>query len=436
MVVASGTRTAVAPMRRPCLIGSTNPDTLRELNVMNKVVDVVVVGGGIVGLATALNVLEQRPGTSVVVLEKESDLALHQTGRNSGVIHSGLYYRPGSLKASLCVEGYRRLLEFCQQHDVRFEICGKVVVAVSNDQIPQLDELLRRGTANGLAGIHRLNAEEIREREPHCAGVGGIFVPHTGIVDYVAVCRAMRSRVEALGGSVLFDHEVDRLKKRVGATEVVTVAETLVAKHVVTCGGLHSDRLARQTINDLDLRILPFRGEYFVLRESAQRLVRNLIYPVPNPEFPFLGVHFTRMIDGSVECGPNAVLAFAREGYGKTTFNAVDLYETLTWPGFRKVATKYWRTGLGEYRRSFSKRAFVRALQSLVPDVTSDDLVPAPAGVRAQACDRDGNLLDDFALHESEGVTHVCNAPSPAATASLAIGDYVAKRVVSALRRS
>lgn len=403
---------------------------------MTAPVDVVVVGGGIVGLATALNVLEQRPGTSLVVLEKESDVAMHQTGRNSGVIHSGLYYRPGSLKASLCVAGYRRLLEFCQQHHVRFEVCGKVVVAVSDDQLPQLDELVRRGTANGLSGIRRLATPEIREREPYCAGVGGIFVPQTGIVDYVGVCRAIRTRVEALGGSVIFNRKVSRLTTRIGTTEVVTDEQTFMARHVVTCGGLHSDRLARHTVDDLDLRILPFRGEYFVLRESARQLVRNLIYPVPNPEFPFLGVHFTRMIDGSVECGPNAVLAFAREGYGKANVNAVDLYETLTWPGFRKVAAKYWRTGVGEYQRSFSKRAFVRALQSLVPQVTTDDLVPAPAGVRAQACDRQGNLLDDFALHESERVTHVCNAPSPAATASLAIGNYVATRVIDALARN
>jgi L-2-hydroxyglutarate oxidase len=395
--------------------------------------DLLVVGGGIVGLATALNLLEKRPGMSLVLLEKEPSVASHQTGHNSGVIHSGLYYRPGSLKASLCVDGYRRLLEFCAEHAIAHEVCGKVVVATSDDQVAQLDELERRGAANGLGGLRRLTAPEIREREPQCAGVAGLFVPQTGIVDYVAVAEAMQRRIESLGGRVLLGHHVDSMKT--GRSDVVVRAgdAEFAARHVVTCGGLHSDRLARQTVDDLDLRILPFRGEYFVLRESARSLVRNLIYPVPNPAFPFLGVHFTRMIDGSVECGPNAVLAFAREGYGKTTLRTRDLGETLAWPGFRRVAAKYWRTGLGEYRRSFFKHAFVRALQTLVPSVAIDDLIAAPAGVRAQACDAQGNLLDDFALRESTRVTHVCNAPSPAATASLAIGDYIAARVETQL---
>lgn len=395
--------------------------------------DVLIVGGGIVGLATALNLLEKRPGLSLTLLEKEESVASHQTGHNSGVIHSGLYYRPGSLKASLCVEGYRRMLDFCREHAIAHEVCGKVVVATSDDHVAQLDELERRGTANGLSGLRRLTAQEIREREPHCAGVAGLFVPQTGIVDYVAAAEAMHRRIDALGGRVVLGCRADLIKA--GEREVVvrSAGADFTARHVVTCGGLHSDRLARQTIDDLDLRILPFRGEYFVLRESARTLVRNLIYPVPNPAFPFLGVHFTRMIDGSVECGPNAVLAFAREGYGKTTLHTRDLAETLAWPGFRRVAAKYWRTGLGEYRRSFSKRAFVGALQQLIPAVTRDDLIAAPAGVRAQACDAHGNLLDDFALRESRRVTHVCNAPSPAATASLAIGDYVAARVVTQL---
>lgn len=392
-------------------------------------VDVVIVGGGIVGLATALNLLERKPGLGLVVLEKESRVAQHQTGRNSGVIHSGLYYRPGSLKASLCVEGYGRLLEFCQHHGVPHEVCGKVVVATKDEQIAQLDELWRRGIANGLTGLKRLSSGDIREREPHCSGIAGVFVPQTGIVDYGAVTEAMRSQVEKLGGRVLFGHPVTSIREQSSHADVIARDERFHSRHVITCGGLHSDRLARHTVEDLDLRILPFRGEYFVLREEARRLVRNLIYPVPNPAFPFLGVHFTRMIDGSVECGPNAVLAFAREGYEKTTIRPRDLYETLIWPGFRTVARKYWRTGLGEYRRSFSKRAFVRALQSLVPDVTTDDLIPAPAGVRAQACDTRGNLLDDFALRETGRVTHVCNAPSPAATASLAIGNYIASQV-------
>ena len=395
--------------------------------------DVVVVGGGIVGLSTALNLLEGHPRLSVEVLEKESEVAVHQTGHNSGVIHSGLYYKPGSLKASLCVAGYRRMLDFCAQQNIPHEVCGKVVVATNGDQIPQLDELERRGQANGLSQIRRLTSREIRDLEPHCAGVAGLSVPYTGIVDYVAVCKAMRQRVELLGGRVSFGQQVTDITELRDGAQVTTRSSQLLSRHVVTCGGLHSDRLARHTVEDLDLRILPFRGEYFVLRDSAKRLVRNLIYPVPNPAFPFLGVHFTRMIDGSVECGPNAVLAFAREGYGKTTFKTRDMSETLAWPGFRLVAAKYWRTGLGEYRRSFSKRAFVQALQVLIPDVVDDDLIAAPAGVRAQACDERGNLLDDFALRESARVTHVCNAPSPAATASLAIGDYIAQRISSRL---
>jgi (S)-2-hydroxyglutarate dehydrogenase len=393
--------------------------------------DVIIVGGGVVGLATALNLLEKRPNLSLAILEKESSVAQHQTGHNSGVIHSGLYYQPGSLKAILCVDGYRRLLAFCQQNNIAHEVCGKVVVAATPDQSTQLDELERRGLANGLNGIQRLGPEGIREHEPHCAGVAGLFIPQTGIVDYTEVCKTLQSLVTSLGGQVIFNHRVTGIVDESSKVTVLSDADIHTATFVITCGGLHSDQLAQHTINDLDLRILPFRGEYFVLRKSAESLVNNLIYPVPNPSFPFLGVHFTRMIDGAIECGPNAVLAFAREGYSKTAVRPRELIETLTWPGFRRVATKYWRTGLGEYRRSFSKQAFVRALQTLVPSITTDDLLPAPAGVRAQACDREGNLLDDFALRESGRVLHVCNAPSPAATASLAIGDYIATRVIS-----
>lgn len=395
--------------------------------------DVVVIGGGIVGLTTAMQLLIRRPGLRLAVMEKESAVAQHQTGHNSGVIHSGLYYKPGSLKAALCVDGYRRLLEFCQIHNVPHEICGKVVVATSELELQQLDELERRGTANGLKNIIHLNSDEIREREPHCAGLAGLHIPQTGIIDYTAVSEAIRESIRAQGGSVLYNHYVTDISERDSEVRISTSNAEYTAVTAVTCGGLHSDRLARHTVSNLDLRILPFRGEYFMLRPSASQLVRHLIYPVPNPAFPFLGVHFTRMIDGSVECGPNAVLAFAREGYRKSTLRPRDLYETLSWPGFRRVAAKYWRTGLGEYYRSFSKRAFVHALQQLVPSVTADDLVPAPAGVRAQACDMQGNLLDDFAIRESPRVLHVCNAPSPAATASLSIGNYVANTVISRL---
>ena len=392
--------------------------------------DVAIVGGGIVGLATALHFLQSRPDQTVVVLEKESDVALHQTGRNSGVIHSGLYYKPGSLKAALCLDGYRRLLDFCSEFDIPHEICGKVVIATNEQQLAQLNELERRGTSNGLRDLRRLSKSELREREPYCAGIAALEVPQTGIVDYSSVSRAMQSSITRLGGRVLHHHQVTDMLEVEDNVRISTTHGDFCARFAVTCGGLHSDRLARQTIVDIDLRILPFRGEYFMLRESAIPLVRHLIYPVPNPAFPFLGVHFTRMIDGSVECGPNAVLAFAREGYDKLTVSPRDILETLTWPGFRRVATRYWRTGLGEYHRSFSKTAFARALQALIPSVTAEDLIPAPSGVRAQACDRHGNLLDDFAIRESARVVHVCNAPSPAATASLAIGNYVAERIL------
>jgi L-2-hydroxyglutarate oxidase len=394
--------------------------------------DVVIVGGGIVGLSTAFALLRCQPKLSVAILEKESSVAQHQTSHNSGVIHSGLYYNPGSLKAKLCVDGYRHMLEFCQLNNVPYEVCGKVVVATSQDQIPQLHELERRGLANGLMGLERLNAEDIQKREPHCSGMAGLYVPQTGIVDYAAVCNALRSNIENLGGDIFVDNRVTDISEGSDEVQITSSQGEYRASYAITCGGLHSDRLARHTFGkELDLRILPFRGEYFQLRDSAKHLVNNLIYPVPNHNFPFLGVHFTRMIDGTVECGPNAVLAFAREGYKKSSVHPRDLLETLKWPGFYRVAAKYWRTGLGEYHRSISKQAFVRALKTLIPAITASDLVVAPAGVRAQACGRDGNLLDDFALRESERVVHVCNAPSPAATASLSIGTHITSRLIS-----
>ena len=395
--------------------------------------DVVVVGGGIVGLATALKIVEARPRTRIVVVEKESEVALHQTGNNSGVIHSGLYYKPGSLKAELCRAGYRELVAFCRQEYIPFEICGKVVVASSSAEISELDQLYLRGKANGLQGIQRLNAEEIRQREPHVVGVAGLFVPQTGIVDYKQVCEKYVNALRRAGVEFMFNQEVVDIQSRTEVSEVISQQNVWQEKVVVTCAGLQSDRVAKMTTRDLSLQIIPFRGEYFTLSDEARSLVRNLIYPVPNPEFPFIGVHFTRMIGSEVECGPNAVLAFAREGYRKTDFDLSDVYETLSWPGFRKVARKYWKTGLGEYRRSFSKAAFTRALQRLVPEIREVDLIPAPAGVRAQACDRSGGLLDDFSIQGSERVINVCNAPSPAATASLAIGGVISEQVMGAL---
>lgn len=399
--------------------------------------DLLIIGGGIVGLATALRFLQARPGARVVVLEKEKRVAQHQTGNNSGVIHSGLYYRPGSLKASNCREGYRQLLDFCRDESIPFEICGKIVVATHPDEFPGLEELHRRGIANGLDGLRTLEPAEIQDLEPHCAGLRGLWVPQTGIVDYALVSEKYASRIALAGGEIALGQRVLHLRASAsvpaGPVEVVTPDRTWTAKLVVACAGLQSDRLARQTQPDLPLRITPFRGEYYVLRPEACRLVRNLIYPVPDPAFPFLGVHFTRMIQGGVECGPNAVFAFAREAYRKTDFSLRDTLETLAWPGFRIVARKYWRTGLGEFHRSFSKTAFVRALQRLVPDIRAVDLAPGGAGIRAQACARDGKLVDDFDIRGDGAVIHVCNAPSPAATASLAIGATIARTALDRL---
>ena len=393
--------------------------------------DVVIVGGGIVGLATAYSLLTTNPALKLVVLEKEPSLGAHQTGHNSGVIHSGLYYKPGSLKAKNCIEGYAKLLQFCREHEIAHEICGKIVVALSEQERSQLEMLRQRGEQNGLTGIRRLNKTEIVEIEPHCTGIDGLFVPQTGIVDYTAVVMRLAELIQNFGGEILTSSEVVEIKESSNTVLVCTKQQRFTTRALITCGGLQSDRLAMQTQPDLDLRIIPFRGEYFELKESAKHLVNSLIYPVPDPNFPFLGVHFTRRIDGTIECGPNAVLAFAREGYRKTDISIREFSQTLAWPGFRKIAFKYWRTGLGEYHRSFSKNAFVAALQKLVPEITANDLQPTGAGVRAQACSRAGSLLDDFEIRQIGRVVHVCNAPSPAATASLAIGDAIASRVSS-----
>lgn len=388
--------------------------------------DVVVIGGGIVGLSTAWALLQKSSKLKVVVLEKESNVGAHQTGHNSGVIHSGLYYKPGSLKAKNCLDGYSRLLKFCQDNQIAHEICGKLVVATNHAEVSQLEMLFQRGSANGLSGIRKLSSGEIREIEPHCSGVAGLFVPQTGIVDYRSMVDVLKDKVSNLGGDVRLNTAVIDIDHRASEIIVSTSGGEFIAKRVVSCAGLQSDRLANKTGSAKDLRIVPFRGEYFELECNAKHLVRNLIYPVPDSNFPFLGVHFTRRVDGTIECGPNAVLAFAREGYRKTDFSMRDFSETLFWPGFRKIARKYWRTGLGEYHRSLSKTAFVRALQKLVPEIKEQDLRPAGSGVRAQACSRDGHLLDDFEIRTNGRVTHVCNAPSPAATASLAIGQAIA----------
>jgi L-2-hydroxyglutarate oxidase LhgO len=389
-------------------------------------VDAVVIGAGIVGLATALALIRGRPGLSVVVLEKESAIAAHQTGRNSGVIHAGLYYKPGSLKARTCARGRALLERFCEEHDVPFERCGKVVVATERSEIPRLDELARRGQANGLLAVRRIGQDELREREPHAAGLEALFVPDTGIVDYGEVARAYASELTRHGAQVHTGAEVIAIDRRNGSVVVQSRAIEVEARVLVACAGLESDRVARLAGLTLDVSILPFRGEYWMLTPERQALVRNLIYPVPDPTFPFLGVHFTRRIGGGIEAGPNAVLALAREGYTRTSFDLRDTWDVATWPGFWRMAQRHWRAGISEQWRSLSRNAFARACARLVPEIQPTDLRPGGAGVRAQAVARNGALLDDFEIRHAERMVHVLNAPSPAATASLAIGDEIA----------
>ncbi len=396
--------------------------------------DVVIIGGGIIGLATALNLKLSKPNLRLVVLEKEDQLSKHQTGHNSGVIHSGLYYKPKSLKAINCITGYQLLVKFCQENEVPFEICGKIVVATKNEQLPMLNTLLERGKENGLDGLVKLNENQIKEIEPHVSGIAGIKVPQTGIVDYVQVSLKYAEKIKNLGGELLLNQKVVSVSYLNGTSTVVTTKGSFDTKLIINCAGLYSDKVAELTEpQKLDLKIIPFRGEYFELKPEKQYLVKNLIYPVPDPNFPFLGVHFTRMISGGIEAGPNAVLAFKREGYTKLGLNIGEFIETLTWPGFRKVAAKYWKTGMGEYYRSFSKAAFTKALQELIPEIQINDLIPGGAGVRAQACDRKGGLLDDFSILENKQAINVCNAPSPAATSSLAIGKTVSEMALNRL---
>ncbi|MGM9509675.1 L-2-hydroxyglutarate oxidase [Larkinella sp. GY13] len=394
--------------------------------------DIIIIGGGIVGLATALQIKRQRPGLSVTVIEKENRLAAHQTGHNSGVIHSGLYYKPGSLKATNCIRGYWMLLEFCEQENVPYELCGKIVVATKPEEVPLLDNLYQRGQQNGLEGLKKLTLSEMHEIEPHVRGVAGMWVPQTGIIDYVQVCEKYAEKLRELGGEIRLGEKVTQITPGNTLSVVVTDRATYETKLVINCAGLYSDKIAQLTQRqEIDVRIIPFRGEYFKIRPEKEYLVRNLIYPVPDPNFPFLGVHFTRMVHGGVEAGPNAVLAFQREGYRKSDINLKEMYETLSWPGFQKVAAKYWETGLGEMYRSFSKSAFTKALQELIPEIQENDLIEGGSGVRAQACDRTGGLLDDFAILETDRAIHVCNAPSPAATSSLSIGLTVSEKALT-----
>jgi L-2-hydroxyglutarate oxidase len=388
--------------------------------------DVIVVGAGIVGLATALQIKQQQPALKVMVLEKESKVATHQTGNNSGVIHSGIYYKPGSLKALNCIEGYHLLIEFCKAHQIPFELCGKIIVATSESELTALDNIYKRGVENGLTGLRYINSEEIKAIEPETYGVKGLVVPQTGIVDYKVVANKYAEVFQSLGGELMYNQKVVAVNAQAHEIQVKTNQQSFTTRLMVNCAGLYSDKVAAMTIPDLDIKIIPFRGEYYALKHEKRQMVKHLIYPVPDPNFPFLGVHFTRRIDGEIEAGPNAVLAFKREGYKKSQINLKELIESLTWSGFIAVFKKYWRTGFGEMYRSFSKAAFTKALQKLMPNIKASDLVIGGAGVRAQACDKTGGLIDDFAIRELPGQIHVLNAPSPAATSSLAIGKSIA----------
>ncbi len=393
--------------------------------------DVIIVGAGIVGLATGVNLIQQKPGVRILILEKELKVAAHQTGHNSGVIHSGIYYKPGSLKALNCRRGYEKLLQFCNEHEIEYDICGKVIVATNENEIPYLETLYKRGLENGLEGLKILNEKELKEYEPYANGIKAIHVPQTGIIDFKKVAQKYADFIRGNGGEIIFNAFVKDAVEKTDKVEVVTRDVAYTSKYLITCAGLNSDRIAQTTSPHIPVQIIPFRGEYYKIKEEKKHLVKNLIYPVPDPNFPFLGVHFTRMIDGKVEAGPNAVLAFKREGYEKFDLSLRDTFETFTWPGFLKVAKKYWRTGFGEFYRSFSKKAFVEALQKLLPSITIDDIETGGSGVRAQACDYSGGLLDDFYIEKDKRVIHVLNAPSPAATASLAIGETIAKQIPS-----
>jgi len=395
--------------------------------------DLAIIGGGILGLATGLKILEAHPAARLLILEKEPAIARHQTGHNSGVIHSGLYYKPGSLKAQGCVAGREALIAFCEQNSVPYEICGKVVVATAEQELPRLDELYRRGVANGLRGVEIIGPERLKEIEPHTTGIKALYVPETGIIDYTKVAAAYAAKIRSGGGEIRTSNKVTGIAERGGEIALETTSGEERARHLINCCGLQSDLVAKMMgttdgANSEEHRIVPFRGEYYKLAPAKHYLVRNLIYPVPDPTFPFLGVHFTRMIKGGggIEAGPNAVLAYAREGYRHSILNAGDLWNTVTFKGFWAMTGKYWRTGFGELHRSLSKAAFVRALQKLLPEITESDLVPGGSGVRAQAVSASGALVDDFVIKQSRNAIHVLNAPSPGATASLAIGQSIA----------
>lgn len=392
------------------------------------VYDFLVAGAGIVGLSTAYKLTKKFPDASILVLEKEDRVAAHQTGHNSGVIHSGIYYQPGSYKAKNCVDGRHQIVEYCRENGIEHDICGKVIVASEEKDLPRLHNLFERGLQNEIEDICLIDEQELKEIEPFVAGVQAIYVPCSGIVDFTGVCRSLHHKLKEAGNSVLFDSPVKAVHHTNGCLSVQSDKETFKTKHFINCTGLHSDRVAKASGIKPEIKIVPFRGEYFELSPESEHKVRGLIYPMPNPEFPFLGVHFTRMALGGVECGPNAVFAFKREGYKKTSFDLKDTIETFDYPGFWKMAGKHWQMGLDEIYRSFSKSGFLKNLQKLIPSIKSGDLKNSPSGVRAMALKPDGELLDDFYFETTDREIHVLNAPSPAATAGLSIGDEIVKK--------
>lgn len=393
--------------------------------------DIIIIGAGLVGLATAYQTKLKNPGSKILILEKENDVALHQSGHNSGVIHSGIYYKPGSLKARNCIEGYNSVINFAEKYGIKYDLCGKIIVATSQEELPLLDNIYKRGVENGLQNLKYLSREEFREIEPHCEGVKAIKVPQTGIIDYPGIAQKIKELFEELGGEVRFNNEVKKIIDKGSEIIVTTSISEFKTKKLISCAGLYSDKITKMTNKKNDVVIIPFRGEYYKIKDEKKYLVKHLIYPVPDPNFPFLGVHFTRMIDGNIEAGPNAVLAFKKEGYHFFDFNFNETMQTMLWPGFRKIVAKYGKTGMGEMHRSLSKSAFTKALQKLLPEIQENDLVPGGSGVRAQACDRNGGLIDDFDIVKNGNIIHVRNAPSPAATSCLSIGNTISELIMN-----
>ena len=394
-----------------------------------KIYDFTIVGAGIVGLSTAYKLSLSFPDAQILVLEKEGKVAAHQTGKNSGVIHSGIYYKPGSYKAKNCIEGRHQLVEFCKSNDVEIDICGKVIVATEQEELERLEHIFKRGLENGIEGLSKIGVPELKEIEPHVAGIAALHVPCAGIVDYAGMCRKLKEKIEEGNGKVVFNQSVKKITNTGNEIQINTSTDTFRSQFLINCAGLYCDHVAKSAGVDSPIQIVPFKGEYYDIKPEAEYLVKHLIYPLPHKDFPFLGVHFTRMALGGIECGPNAVPSFKREGYGKFSFDAKEAVEMMNFSGFWKLSSKHWRMGLDEYHRSFSKKAFVKGLKKLIPEIKPEHLKVAPSGVRAMALQRNGEILDDFYFETAERQIHVLNAPSPAATAGLAIGDEIVNKV-------